>query len=70
MSDMYISVSPTSSWQHTNCWTLVNLSSGWSGCLPHKKTLLQEDIPKEFSFKKVIMPMHKLRDQVPMRTLQ
>ena len=46
MSDMYISVNPTSSWHHTNCWTLVNSSSRWSGCLPHKKTLLQEDISK------------------------
>ena len=44
MSDMYISVNPTSSWHHTNCWTLVNSSSHWSGCLPHNKTLLQEDI--------------------------
>ena len=57
MSEMYITGiagcrGPTSSWHHTNCCTLVGLHHQCGGRLPHNKTLLQEDISKEFSFKR------------------
>ena len=57
MSKMYITDiascrSTTPSWHHTNCCTLVGSCGHCSGCCPHNKTLLQEDISKELSFKR------------------
>ena len=55
MSNMYSSVmssSITFSWHHTNCCTLVGQHHQCGGGLPHNKTLLQEGISEEFSFKR------------------